>query len=59
MLFVIEQGGEEEHDESEDEDIDDYESDQGKFICHYNTIRRLIFVFFFPFRSECVLCAVH
>ena len=32
MLLVIEQGGEEEHNESEDEDTDDYESDHGKFI---------------------------
>ena len=55
MLLVIEQGGEEEHDESEDEDTDDYESDQGKFIYHYNTIRRLIFVYFRPFKSEFVL----
>ena len=53
MLLVIEQGGEEEHDESEDEDTDDYESDQGKFIYHYNTIHRLIFVYFRPF--QCVL----
>ena len=36
MLLVIEQGGEEEHDESEDEDTDDYESDQGKFECYSN-----------------------
>ena len=55
MLVVIEQGGEEEQDESEDEDTDDYESDQGKYICHYNTIRRLIFVYFCPSQSECVL----
>ena len=55
MCLVIEQGGEEEHDESEDEDTDDYESDQGKFISHYNTIRRRIFVYFCPFQSECVL----
>ena len=49
MCLVIEQGGEEEHDESEDEDTDDYESDQGKFICHYNTIRHFIFVYFILF----------
>ena len=36
MLLVIEHGGEEEHDESEDEDTDDYESDQGKFECYSN-----------------------
>ena len=36
MLLVIEQGGEEENDESEDEDTDDYESDQGKFEYYSN-----------------------
>ena len=53
MLVVIEQGGEEEQDESEDEDTDDYESDQGKYICYYNTIRRLI-LFIFVLLSQSV-----